>query len=254
VILLNKKFKLVILFILVVIGITYYLQYNSLAKTRKELGLEYYKAVSHIDSKLKDYEKTFEEKFYNLNNEDIKHYSTLLGEYNVIQDILPNSNVYKDIFTSLKESLSELKGINDLHIGTKAKIRSKILKDLHMLTDIYGLMIKEYDGSNEKYYKKINNKNSELNFQIRDYVNEWYDNYNKGIKFHFKTIDSILRNNEKIRDIAWASDKSVVLLMKADSKTYKAYLWRVGEENGRFITSVSLNNYGFSWSPNNRYF
>lgn len=253
-VLVNKGLKVLILLIIIALIIVCYYQYKSLVEIREKLGLQYYGVISHIDFYLGSHQKAFDERFNTLENIDIERYRVTINEYIQIQNILPNNATYDRIFFRLAHNLHNLSGVDDLSIGIKAKIRNHILKDFRTLTDIYDLMAEEYDGNNLRYYKVLNDSNSKLNEEIDVYVNKWFDEYEQGLNFDYETIDSILKDNERISNITWSHDKQMVLFIENDSIGCKAYLWRVGEESENFISELSIDNYGFSWSSNSKYF
>jgi len=70
-------------------------------------------------------------------------------------------------------------------------------------------------------------------------------------------LQDLLASKNEISKITWSPDDTQVVYVEEgnlDNGLNKAYLWKVGEANSRFVRDVSPTTYGFTWAPDNEHF
>ena len=85
------------------------------------------------------------------------------------------------------------------------------------------------------------------------------DNNQNEEVFTKEEIQSALSSKEEeVFQITWSSDDKMVVYIQAGKPEKEgldeAYLWKVGEEEAKYVRDVSPTTHGFGWSPDSKYF
>jgi len=71
-------------------------------------------------------------------------------------------------------------------------------------------------------------------------------------------IQDVLTSSTEVSQITWSTDDKQVLYLEAgdieDNAPVKTYLWKVGEEEAKFVRDISQEVDGFTWSFDSQYF
>ncbi len=78
-------------------------------------------------------------------------------------------------------------------------------------------------------------------------------------EFTKEEIQSALSSKgDEVFQITWSTEEKMVVYIQAGKPEKEgldeAYLWKVGEEEAKFVRDVSPTTHGFAWSPDSKYF